>query len=486
MLAAGAPPVSAQPAPPPAQDEVPAAPIEPAVVALEVTQQGVDWYSPWQAARPQVSSGSGFLIAAGRVMTNAHVVSDARQIIVRRHGDNRPYFARVEFIAHDGDLATLRVDDPEFSRGVTPLELGPLPSLLSRVRTYGYPAGGDALSRTEGVVSRVQFVTYLHSGADAHVAVQTDAAINPGNSGGPVLQDGKVVGVAFQTSTRLSDVGFFIPTPVVQRFLADVGDGRYDGYAELGVATSSLINPAYRRRLGLADDRHGVVVDRVVPGSSADGHLRSEDAILAVEGVPVRADGSIDYFGHSLNFEQMVEEKQLGEPLRLTVWRQGRRVELRVVLRALPNAERMRSQFDAPAPYFIHAGLVFMPLNHEYLKTFGNYWENADRHLLHEHFFAHLEREQADPGAVVLGRVLPHRVNGAYSGLVNSVVASLNGVPVHTLADLERGLAARDGRFHRFLLKPGEHLLVLEAREATAAHPEILRTYGIPRDRYLP
>jgi len=153
-------------APAQGQDGADAARIEAAIVAIEVTQQRVDWYSPWQGTRPQVSSGSGFLIAPGRVMTNAHVVSDARQIIVRRHGDNRPYFAEVEFIAHDSDLATLRVEDAAFSRGVKPLALGPLPSLRSRVRTYGYPAGGDTISRTEGVVSRVQFVTYLHSGAE--------------------------------------------------------------------------------------------------------------------------------------------------------------------------------------------------------------------------------------------------------------------------------------------------------------------------------
>ncbi|NIP74256.1 MAG: trypsin-like peptidase domain-containing protein, partial [Gammaproteobacteria bacterium] len=225
--------------------------IEPAVVAIEVTQQPADWYSPWQHKRPGVASGSGFLVGSGRIMTNAHVVSDARQIIVRRNQDNRPYFATIEFIAHDSDLAMLRVEDPAFARGVAPLELGALPSLRSHVRTYGYPAGGEKISRTEGVVSRVQFVTYLHSGADSHLAVQTDSAINPGNSGGPVVQEGKVVGVAFQTNTRLNDVGFFIPTPVVARFLRDIEDGRYDGYGDLGVITSNLINPSYREYLGL-------------------------------------------------------------------------------------------------------------------------------------------------------------------------------------------------------------------------------------------
>ncbi|NIP74257.1 MAG: hypothetical protein GWO16_15170, partial [Gammaproteobacteria bacterium] len=55
--------------------------------------------------------------------------------------------------------------------------------------------------------------------------------------------------------------------------------------------------------------------------------------------------------------------------------------------------QRMRSSFDVAPPYFVYAGLVFMQLNREYLKTFGNYWENADKHLLYSHFFEFMERD---------------------------------------------------------------------------------------------
>ena len=70
--------------------------------------------------------------------------------------------------------------------------------------------------------------TYVHSGADSHLAIQTDAAINPGNSGGPVIQDGKVVGVAFQGLTNADNIGYMIPTTVIAHFLKDVEDNQYD------------------------------------------------------------------------------------------------------------------------------------------------------------------------------------------------------------------------------------------------------------------
>jgi S1-C subfamily serine protease len=460
--------------------------IEDAVVAIEVTQQHADWFSPWQGTRPETVAGSGFLIAAGHVMTNAHVVSDARQIIVRRNGDNQPYFAEVQFIAHDGDLAILKVDDPEFSQGVTPLKLGGLPSLRSRVRTYGFPAGGEKLSRTEGVVSRVEFTTYLHSGADSHLAIQTDSAINPGNSGGPVVQDGKVIGVAFQTNTRLSDVGYFIPTPVIERFLNDIRDGHYDGYGDLGVITSNLNNPTYRRYLGLKGRRVGVVVDKVLPGSSADGLIRRDDVITAIDGVTVLADGTIDYHGYSLSFQQVVEQKQIGEAVHVSLSRGGSQSEVRVPLRGYPVADRMREQFDVHAPYVVYAGLVFMELNREYLNTYGNFWENADKHLLYEHFYAYMESDKPFQGAVVLGRVLAHRINSAYTGMVNSQVDSINGVKIHTLRDVAAGLDAAKGAYQRIELGPGDVLLVLDKAKADAAQAEILKSYGIAKGRYLP
>lgn len=79
------------------------------------------------------------------------------------------------------------------------------------VVTYGYPAGGEQISYTRGVVSRIELQNYVHIGNRSLLAVQTDAAINPGNSGGPVIQDDRVVGVAFQGVPGLENAGFFIP-----------------------------------------------------------------------------------------------------------------------------------------------------------------------------------------------------------------------------------------------------------------------------------
>ncbi len=183
------------------------------VVHLQVYRSRSDWNLPWRMEPVDSAMGSGFLIEGGRVITNAHVVADAREILVRRPDQANPYVATVAAVGNDCDLALLQVADPAFANGLKPLALGDVPRSGSKVLTYGFPLGGQDVSSTAGIVSRVESRGYVHSGIDAHLVVQTDAAINPGNSGGPVVQDGRVVGVAFQGYPGFDNMGFFIPVP---------------------------------------------------------------------------------------------------------------------------------------------------------------------------------------------------------------------------------------------------------------------------------
>src|SRR5437588_10056424 len=146
------------------------------------------------------------------------------------------------------------------------LKFGGIPELESTVSAYGYPLGGERMSVTTGIVSRIDFQLYTHSSVDSHLTIQISAQINPGNSGGPVMQNAKVVGVAFQgySGDVAQGVAYMIPTPVIQRFLKDIKDGHYDKYVDLGVTTPKLQNTAHRHFLGLKDDGRGVLVETVV------------------------------------------------------------------------------------------------------------------------------------------------------------------------------------------------------------------------------
>jgi S1-C subfamily serine protease len=459
--------------------------IEASIVRIVNHSQRGNWYAPWDAFRARQSTGSGFVVAGGRIMTNAHVVSDARLLLVYLAADPTPHQAVVRFIGHDCDLALLAPEEPDLLDGIPALEFDGLPRLGSSVETYGYPAGGERISSTRGVVSRIEVNRFSHSEIDHHLTVQTDAAINPGNSGGPVIQKDRVVGVAFQAATELENVGFFIPTEVVEHFLVDVRDGRYDGYPELGAFVSTLESPAARRRAGLAASESGVRVDRVMPGSSADGHLLPDDVILAIDGHAIANDGTVARDGVRLSYGVLLDAPQAGERVRFSLLRQGEHLEREVPMEPYVPIRRLGNRYDEAPRYYVYAGLVFVPLEREMLKTFGDAWASkAEKHLLYEYFtrFLH-EPERIEVEPVVLLRRLDHPVNANAPWSRNLVVSRVNGRPIRGLADLIEAIETNQARHHVLEFEYFGRFIVLDREAADRAHGEILERYGVYRDR---
>src|SRR5882724_4898217 len=263
----------------------PNGPIQKSLVRITATEVAPDYRAPWNAGMLGRGIGAGFVIDGNRIMTNAHVVSNSRYLTVERDGDPNKYPATVLFVAHACDLALLKVASPDFFKNMIPLKFGGIPDLESTVSAYGYPIGGERMSVTTGIVSRIDFQLYTHSSVDSHLAIQISAQINPGNSGGPVMQNAKVVGVAFQgySGDVAQGVAYMIPTPVIQRFLTDISNGHYDEYPDLGLVYAKLLNPTQRRFLGLKEDDRGVLVNTVIAAGPSANSLQAGDVLLAID-----------------------------------------------------------------------------------------------------------------------------------------------------------------------------------------------------------
>jgi len=453
---------------------------------VNYSQRG-DWLSPWDVTQVSARSGSGFVVEPGLIMTNAHVVSDARLLLVFLDQDPTPHPAVVVHVAHDCDLALVKPQEAGVLEKIRPLAIGGLPLLRSTVETFGYPAGGTQLSVTRGVVSRIDDQVYMHSGIDSHLTVQTDAAINPGNSGGPVVQDGLVVGVAFQAAEKLENVGYMIPPEVVQRFLRDVSDGHYDGYPDLGIRTSGMENPAARRKAGMKEGESGVRVDAIDPKSSADGRLQLGDILLQIDRRPVANDGTVEDGELRIPFGLLADRRQAGESVALRVLRKRERLDLPVTLAIYPPHRRMADAYDVAPRYYVYGGLVFTPLEKEVLETYGDKWVTQGDKLLLDAFF---QQPLRDPGAmlrerVVLLRKLDHPVNGQMAWYRYSVVERVNGRTIDRLEDLIDAIESNRQDFHVIELAHLRRLCVLDRKAADAANAEILRQYGIAKDRRL-
>src|SRR3954471_12863360 len=325
---AGATPTPSAPlAPPPAVIVAPPArpngPIQKSLVRITATEVEPDYRAPWNSGGIQRGIGAGFVIDGNRIMTNAHVVNNSRYLTVERDGDPNKYPATVLFVAHDCDLALLKVASAGFFKNMIPLKFGGIPDLESTVSAYGYPLGGERMSVTTGIVSRIDFTLYTHSSVDSHLTIQISAQINPGNSGGPVMQDAKVVGVAFQgySGDVAQGVAYMIPTPVVQRFLKDVSDGHYDRYVDLGLTYLKLLNPAQRKFLGLKDDDRGVLVGTGVSAGPCGKDVKPGDVLLSIDGHPISSDATVELEGERVDMPEVVERKFKGDVVKLEMIR---------------------------------------------------------------------------------------------------------------------------------------------------------------------
>jgi S1-C subfamily serine protease len=461
---------------------------EKSVVQIMTAYQEPNWAAPWIFDQPHFASGTGFLIDGNRILTNAHVTAWTKQLLVRKYHDPQPYFATVEYVAHDVDLAVLKISDPNFYKGMKPLELGPLPKVRSQVVTYGFPAGGQQISYTRGVVSRIQVESYVHIGNRAFLAVQTDAAINPGNSGGPVIQDDKVVGVAFEGLTGLQSTGYFIPTVMIQHFLDDIKDGTYNGVPDSGLQLVALQNPAFRRMLKLPDDtKHGVRVDRILDMPETQRLMKVNDVVMKVGDYPVDKDGTITYEGNTVGTSVAFDLAQDGDTIPLQVWRDGQMIDVNLPMKVDTSDVAQGNQYDILPHYYIYGGLVFTPLSLDYLKSIGTtYTQSGGRDLIYELIYRHLEDPKHwRPQPVVLSSILDAEVNANLSTRGQALVDTINGQTIKQLSDVPKAFAAAKGPFDIIEFFPDHHFEVLLHDQAAQALPDILTTYSVPAQSRL-
>lgn len=290
-------------------------------------------------------TGSGFVLdTEGHIVTNNHVVEDARRILVS-FADGSEVEATIIGTDSDSDIAVLRVNVP--ASQLQPVELGDSDILQvgQRAIAIGNPYGLEQ-TMTTGIVSALGRVFRQESGFSLPQLIQTDAAINPGNSGGPLLNsNGQVIGVTtliYSETGGNSGVGFAVPVNTVKRVIPSlIQTGQYED-PWLGIEGTS-ITPSMAEELDLPADR-GVLVQRtVVGGPSSRAGLRGGSRTIQYEGALLAVDGDIITAVDGVEVQDMDEliiyllDTTVGQTVRLSVTRGGQEQVIEVTLEARPT-----------------------------------------------------------------------------------------------------------------------------------------------------
>ncbi|GAC1432512.1 MAG: trypsin-like peptidase domain-containing protein [Terriglobales bacterium] len=286
---------------------------------------------------PQEGQGSGFIIdKEGHILTNYHVIANARQVEVTLH-NRKKLPATVVGTDRSHDLAIIQIKEPN----LTPMVLGDSRNLQVGQKVYaiGNPFGLSG-TLTRGIVSSIRSVQEP-DGMTIDEAIQTDAAINPGNSGGPLLNwHGEVIGINTMIASSVGQsagIGFAIPINTAKAVLNDlVTLGRVRRPA-LGITTIP-ITAQLAEQMGLAAD-YGLLIVQVAQGGAADRaglHGGSERAYLG--NIPIMLGGDLivaidgEKVEDQQTLSQMMNNHRAGDSIRLTIYRGKKQLEINVTL----------------------------------------------------------------------------------------------------------------------------------------------------------
>ncbi len=288
---------------------------------------------------PQQGQGSGFILdRAGHILTNYHVIEDAKRGIEVMLYNKRRYPARVVGTDQVHDLALLQIDAPDLQ----PVTLADSSNLAVGQKVYaiGNPFGLSG-TMTSGIISSIRTIAGA-GGAPIENAIQTDAAINPGNSGGPLLNSsGEVIGInsmiASNGADQSSGIGFAIPINTAKAVLADLTRYGRVRRPSLGIVSFG-IGPDLASQMGLAADS-GVLVERVIPGGAADKaglHGGDQQAYVGNQPIMLGGDLIVAIDGQQVSDPQdinaIMDKHQAGDTISVTILRGRRQMTFKLIL----------------------------------------------------------------------------------------------------------------------------------------------------------
>ena len=448
--------------------------VKKALVKVYTSHQLFDYLSPWQYGQSANSTATGFIIDGERIITNAHAVLNSKFLQVRKEGDSKKYKAVVKFTSEEYDLALVEIEDKSFFKGTVPLKLGTLPEIQEKLTVYGYPLGGDKLSTTQGIVSRMEHNTYTLTNRKFLIG-QTDAAINSGNSGGPVVSKGKVAGVAFAGLNSADNIGYFIPVNILNNFLEDIKDGKYDGSPLLGLEWLELESPSHRRMLGIEDKTGGILIKKVFKNSPFEGVLQKNDVLMKLDNYPIEYDGTIEFRkNEKTDFSYVNQQKKYGDNLSYEIIRDKKTKTGQVKLEKKDIKYTVVTEvtIETPPSYMVYGGLLFEPLTSNYMagviEKLGSVY---DREELYKDY----------KELVVLVRVLPFDVNLGYTDAVNQIIVKVNGEKYKDFKDFAQKVKNVKSGFIIFENDNGDEI-VLDVKEVEEQREELMQNYNISSD----
>lgn len=457
--------------------------VEDAVVQVFSHVTPLNWLEPYKAPREGLGSGSGFFISAdGDMLTNYHVVAQARQVKVRLpHLGQERFDVDVVGVCPDRDIALLRLTDEVKEKVIA--KLGKVPYLplgesdtvgrTQEVMAVGFPLGRLSLKSTIGNVSG-----WERFGSQSFI--QLTSPINPGNSGGPTFNNrGEVIGVNTAAIPNAQNTGFFIPITEVRSALRDLYSTKLLRKPVLG-GDFSIYTDHTRELLGNPPGG-GWMVMRVYPNTLLErAGVQAGDVLYSLNGYELDMYGDVEVSwatDSKVSVLDLLNRYMIGDVLQMVVYRRGERREVALTLDdsfMLP-IRKMYPDFEE-IEYEIFGGMIVMPLNINVINALLE----ADSSLA-TYLTKYARPENQYEEVLIVTHIFPNSP-AREAKLLNAgnIIDEINGQRVRTLAQFREAVAAANAgtRFMTVTTLCERVLAVLSMEEIRAKEPFLAKLYG--------
>ena len=453
------------------------------IVFLQISYYGYEQYQPWRNKELSESSGVGCAVSGNKVITTAYNVANAAFIRAKKADRNEYVSAKIEIIDYECNLALIDMDSNSLGKPLVPLVFSEKYKKGAGVNFYWLSADGQIysgrgfLDRAEIDSSTISFSRIL-----TFIAAGTSDSTSFGHL---YCLDNKPLGIACWSNEN-KEAGI-IPSKVINRFLADVKDGKYNGSGMTGFETSSLLEPSMRKYLKMPDKlQNGIYISGVHTIGTGSDVLKVGDVLLSIDGFNIDPYGK---FKHpqfdTLSFDYLITNKTAGDKITFDVWRNGQKQKIETLVKHFDASQMLVPwyEYDCQPEYIVVGGCILQRLTKTYLAARGSDWQGKVEphiydYLLNQAFNPTEERKQI----IVLSYVLPANINLGYHNLGQLVVDSINGMKIGSMKDVAAALALKpESKYHVIEFEMDQPAIVLDRSQLESAGLSIAQNYGIDK-----
>ncbi len=456
------------------------------VVRVNATLQAYNQIRPWEKIAPTTRLGLGAVIGDGKILVTAQMVTDATYIELEKADTSAKTIAEVVAVDYEANLAVLQPSaDPDFLADRVPFELETELRPGDAVEAWQFESNGTPVT-TEIEVSKAEIGPYFLDTA-FFLKVQANGPVQyrSGSFTLPVAKGGKLAGLLVSYSSK-DQISHILPAPIIAHFLADLEDGEYGGFPNLGVAYAQTLDGQFRKYLKLNGAKGGVFVSKVIPNSSAAAGLKVGDVILSIAGHDIDSRGNYDHpVWGKLSLSHLVRGQPFtGDTVEIGILRDGERKDIALkLLRRKPEDYLIDPyMFDRGPKFAIVGGLVFQELTMPFFQLFGKDWQTrAPIKLLMAQANPEMYEEKGYRKLVILTRAIPTPATLGYERLSTLIVTEVNGKPIHDIGDLVEATAGADVAQHRIEFEDYPKLIFLDADLSRRVDATLEQRFGTIR-----